>query len=94
MSAVPIVSGRNSQKPINHKNRERSRKIITCAKLTAEQAKQKHGPQGDDCWDSSVCLVALTLVIAIAVIRLATKGGWAESTLLDERFGHCPGVEK
>ena len=30
-------------------------KCRLCAKITAEQGKQKHGSEGDDCWDSSVC---------------------------------------
>lgn len=30
-------------------------KCRLCAKLTAKQAKHLHGPDGDGCWDSSVC---------------------------------------
>ncbi len=51
----PVKQKKVKPEEPNQKTRAIPEKCRLCAKLTAIQAKQLHGIDGDGCWDSAVC---------------------------------------
>ena len=51
-----------------------NKKCIECAQLSAAQARQLHGKQGDDCWREKNAVRAGDLTIAIARCSMNSGG--------------------